>query len=287
MFPGMMNNMNYNNNNMNMMNNNNNINMMNNNNRNMNMMNNNNRNMNMMNNNNRNMNMMNNNNINMNLMNNFNMNMMNNNNMNMMNNNMNMINNIDMNQYKFILSLMLLLNPSLNINNQNNLNNMMNNFMNANPYFFQINNNNQQSNNQNNNSRIEIINQNDENINSSKKGGILPRKNTDNIQNEIKIDSFPGNFNSRINIVFLTGVGMKFSINTPINVSIKELFIAFIHRVNLDESVLGKMIYFLYNGKRIQVDLMETVIDYGLQDGSKIIVVDASNLIGGKYNKNE
>jgi len=253
----MMMNNNFNNNNMNMMMNNNNMNMMMNNN-NMNMINNG---SNMMNNN----NMMFNNN-NQNFMNMLNNNMVNN--MNMMNNN-----NFDISQYYLALNMMLLLNPSLNMNNQMNFMKMMINFMSSNPYFFQKNNN-----SQNNTTNINIIQQNDEAIKASKKGGILPRKN----DNKDNYDSFPGNNNERVNIIFITGTGAKFQIHTPIDTTVENLLIAFIRRVNLDKSVIGKMIYFLINGQRIPVKSQQNIIQYGLNDSSIIIVADASNLIGGR-----
>ena len=199
------------------------------------------------------------------------MNMLNNNmvnNLNMMNNN-----NFDINQYNLILNMMLMLNPSLNMDNQMNFMNMMNNFISANSYFFQKNNN-----NQNNTSNINIIQQNNDAVKASKKGGMLPRNSNDNEN----YDSFPGNNNKRINIAFLTGTGAKFYINTPVDTTIENLLIAFIKRVNLDKSVIGKMIYFLINGKRIPVNSQQNIVNFGLLDSSIILVVDASNLIGGK-----
>ena len=40
--------------------------------------------------------------------------------------------------------------------------------------------------------------------------------------------------------MFISGTGMKIPINAPINISLHNLFVAFIYKVNLDESVLGK-----------------------------------------------
>lgn len=42
------------------------------------------------------------------------------------------------------------------------------------------------------------------------------------------------------------------------------------------------MIYFLINGKRIPVNSQQNIVNFGLLDSSIILVVDASNLIGGK-----
>jgi hypothetical protein len=242
--------------------------------------------MNMMNNNmmNNNMNMMNN---NMNMMNNnfqFN-NVMNNNNiMNNLNNfnNMNPVNlsNINPMTFQLMLNFMLMMNPNLNANNQNNINNMMINFMSNNPFVYQLFMN-QQNNNMNfnnNNNKISVLKETSEKIkNASKKGGILPR--TGNINNN---DPFFGNPNKRIFIMFISGTGMKIPINAPINVSLHDLFVAFIHKVNLDESVLGKYIYFLYNGGKLKINEERSISSLGFKDADLIIVIDTSNLLGGK-----
>ena len=260
MFPNQFNNWDNNmmNNNMNMMNNN--MNMMNNN---MNMMNNN------MNNNFQFNNVMNNNNI-MNNLNNWN----NFNNMNQVN-----LSNINPMTFQLMLNFMLMMNPNLNVNNQNNVNNMMVNFMSNNPFVYQLFMN-QQNNNMNfnnNNNKINVLKETSEKIkNASKKGGILPR--TGNINNS---DPFLGNPNPRIFIMFISGTGMKIPINAPINISLHDLFVAFIHKVNLDESVLGKYIYFLYNGGKLKIDEQKSLSSLGFKDADLIIVIDTSNLLGG------
>ena len=239
-----------------------------------------NNNMNMMNNN---MNMMNN-----NMNNNFQFNnVMNNNNiMNNLNNwnnfnNMNQVNlsNINPMTFQLMLNFMLMMNPNLNVNNQNNVNNMMVNFMSNNPFVYQLFMN-QQNNNMNfnnNNSQINVLKETSEKIkNASKKGGILPR--TGNINNS---DPFLGNPNLRIFIMFISGTGMKIPINAPINISLHDLFVAFIHKVNLDESVLGKYIYFLYNGGKLKIDEQKSLSSLGFKDADLIIVIDTSNLLGG------
>ena len=220
---------------------------------------------------------MNNNNFRMNNNINMGMNMYNN----MLMNNMNM--NIDPLTYQFMFNMMLMLNPNLNVNNQINLNNMMMNFMNANPYLYQMYNNNNNINNNinnNNNNMISLNTKSNDIQNASKNGGILR-----NIS-ESSYDPFIGNTNKRIPILFRTGVGIKIMMNVPIDVTVHDLLIAFIHKVNLDESVLGKMIYFLFNGNKIKLDEKKNIIDYGFVESSNVLVVDASNLIGGDYIKN-
>ena len=251
---------------------------------------------NMMNNNMMNNNMMNNNMMNNNIMNN--MNVMNNfNNMNNMNNmnNINMFNlaNINPMTFKLMLNFMLMMNPNINTNNQNNVNNMMMNFMNANPFVYQLfmnyqknnvnnmaNNINNNNNNNNNHNNIDIIDKSKEYEKKAEKGGIIPRPN--NFSGRSAYDPFAGNPNLRIPILFFTGTGLKITINVPINVSIKDLFIGFIQKMGLDKSVIGKFIYFLYNGQKMDVNDQQSVNDFGLKTTDVIIVVDTSNLLGGK-----
>ena len=138
------------------------------------------------------------------------------------------------------------------------------------------------NNNNSNNNKIDILKETSEKIkNASKKGGILPRNGNNNNLNYNNNDPFPGNTSLRIVIVFITGTGMKIPINAPINVSLHDLFIAFIHKVNLDESVLGKYIYFLYNGGRLKINEQKTISNFGFKTGDFIIVIDTSNLLGG------
>ena len=138
------------------------------------------------------------------------------------------------------------------------------------------------NNNNSNNNKIDILKETSEKIkNASKKGGILPRNGNNNNLNYNNNDPFPGNTSLRIVIVFITGTGMKIPINAPINVSLHDLFIAFIHKVNLDESVLGKYIYFLFNGGRLKINEQKTISNFGFKTGDFIIVIDTSNLLGG------
>jgi len=265
MFPNQFNNWDNNMMNNNMMNNN----MMNNNMMNNNMMNNN-----MMNNNFQFNNIMNNNNINNNL-----------NNWNNFNNNMNQVNlaNINPMTFQLMLNFMLMMNPNINVNNQNNVNNMMANFMANNPFVYQLfmnqQNNNMNFNNNNSSNKLKVLKETSEKIkNASKKGGILPRVGNSNINNN---DPFFGNPNKRIFIMFISGTGMKVPINAPINISLHDLFVAFIHKVNLDESVLGKYIYFLFNGGKLKIDEQQSISSLGFKDADLIIVIDTSNLLGG------
>ena len=237
--------------------------------------------------------MMNNNNINNNMM--FNQNltnsmMMNNNinNPNMMNNNFNMnnnmnnfnMNNINQNTLQYMYNFMLMMNPNLNVNNPMNINNNLMNFFNANPLFFQYFMNSQNGFNNNiNNNNINNFNISQGNANNTKIG-ILPRPDP----NDNKTKTFlicPNNMGERCNIMFITGAGLKTMIVAPINLQVKELFKEYIRKMGQDPGVLGKYIYFLYNGNKMDLNESKTIFKYGLNCSNVIMVVDTSNLLGG------
>ena len=218
---------------------------------------------------------------NMNVMNNFN-NLGNMNNMNVFN-----PSNINPMTYQLMLNFMLMMNPNINTNDNNNVNFMMMNFMNANPFVYQLFMNSQQNNFNNNfnnwtNSNVNILRgKSENNKNSIEKGGLLPRPGQNNSNMNNSKDPFFGNPNPRINIVFISGTGIKVTMNAPNNISVHDLFVAFIHRMGLDESVLGKYIYFLINGHKIPTDEQTNIVNYGFNSASTIVVLDTSNLLGG------
>ena len=111
----------------------------------------------------------------------------------------------------------------------------------------------------------------------------MPRPNRNNGQNIAQsepFDPFFGNTNRRMVIIFITGTGMKVPMNVPIDVSAENVFIAFIQKMNLDKSVLGKFIYFLNNGRKISTKEKRNLVQLGLKDSDVFIVVDTSNLLG-------
>ena len=239
--------------------------------------------------------MMNNNNINNNMM--FNQNltnsmMMNNNinNPNMMNNNFNMnnnmnnfnMNNINQNTLQYMYNFMLMMNPNLNVNNPMNINTNLMNFINANPFFFQYFMNYQNSNNNNMNTGNNTFNAFRGDL-SNAKIGILPRPNPNN-PNSNQSKSFficPEHVGGRMNIMFITGTGIKTMVIAPENLPVRELFKEYIKKMGQDPAVLGKYIYFLYNGNKININEPKSVTQFGLNSSNVIMVVDTSNLLGG------
>ena len=223
---------------------------------------------------------------NMNDMNNMNMNMnMNDMNMNYMNymNNMNMnMNNINPAMVNAFLNMMMM-NQNIMNNNQMDLNNMVN------PSIFQMN---QQNNN--NFNRFQVSrNQNEQSI--IQNGGVLPRANGVNNNNKVKKeDIFPGYIGPRLNIIFETGAGHIFNFPTPLNVTVSQLLHKFIGKVGVSDSLLGKKIFFIFNGKTIPINESRSVEAYfkeesiGASNQTKIVVIDGNNVIGalnhGIYN---
>ena len=222
---------------------------------------------------------MNNNNFN-NLMNNFNMNNMPNFNM---NNNMNMnMNNMNPMMLQFMYNFMMMMNPNVNVNNPMNINTNLMNFINANPFFFQYFMNYQNSNNNNMNTGNNTFNAFRGDL-SNAKIGILPRPNPNN-PNSNQPKSFficPERVGGRMNIMFITGTGIKTMVIAPENLPVRELFKEYIKKMGQDPAVLGKYIYFLYNGNKININEPKSVTQFGLNSSTVIMVVDTSNLLGG------
>ena len=166
--------------------------------------------------------------------------------------------------------------------------NLMMNSMMGNGQGFMMNNNNINNNmmfNQNLTNSM-MMNNNINNFNISQgnanntKIGILPRPDP----NDNKTKAFlicPNNMGERCNIMFITGAGLKTMIVAPINLQVKELFKEYIRKMGQDPRVLGKYIYFLYNGLKIDINEPKTVFQFGLNASNVIMVVDTSNLLGG------
>ena len=202
-------------------------------------------------------------------------------------NNMNNMNNMNINPaaYQAFINMMNM-NQNYNLDPMT-LNNLMIQYMMMNPNFFQM--NNPQLNNFQNLNKIQ--NANFGNLNNQsiiQNGGVMPRPNKFNQSMANNIESFPGNFNKRINIIFETGTGLKINIPTPINVTVNELLLKFANRVGVSESLINQKLFFVVNGGTIKANEKSLVGNYFrnnsgfLNDQMKIIVLDASNVIGAK-----
>ena len=194
------------------------------------------------------------------------------NNMNMNMNNMNSCM-LNMNNINFELCKAFFYTMMMNQNTMNPLNTMIN------PYLFLMN----QQNNSPNTRFISSRNQNEQTI--IQNGGVLPRTFRENNNNKNNIP-FPEYTGHRINIIFETGTGLKYIFPSPLNVPLKEVLLMFMRKVGVSESLLGYKIFFILNGLTISKNEESSVKAYfekhnfGMPNQVKIVVIDASNVIG-------
>ena len=84
------------------------------------------------------------------------------------------------------------------------------------------------------------------------------------------------------NIIFDSSDNFRITLLVPYDAKMKDVFIAFIQKAGLHESVLGKFINFLFNGMLVDYKEEKTVYEFGIRnDFCTIIVLDTSNLLGG------
>ena len=77
-----------------------------------------------------------------------------------------------------------------------------------------------------------------------------------------------------MNIGFESNSGHKKIIATPVDIKVKDLLLAFAEEVNIDKRNLGKNIFFLFNGSKININEEKNIKEYGLRDFSIITVLD-------------
>ena len=115
------------------------------------------------------------------------------------------------------------------------------------------------------------------------KEGKVPR----NIFSQVKqnAESIPlkNNNNSDIvNVCFEITSGQKFNEQASKSMKIKDLFIRFITRLGFNQSIIEKDIYFLFNGTNVNINQNKTLRELGIENNSKIIVLDTKGIIGAK-----
>lgn len=62
--------------------------------------------------------------------------------------------------------------------------------------------------------------------------------------------------------------------------TMKELFKEFVLRIGLTENVIGKNLFFISNGIKIDTNCEETIKQKNIFDGHQILVYDTNNVIG-------
>ena len=202
------------------------------------------------------------------MMNNMNNNINNNmNNNNMFNNNMNpMINNMIPNPSKMEI-IMHLMNQNAYMQNQIEINNQL--IFKLFQDYFQISNFNNLF--QDNNPNLQGIN----NFN------IQNNLNNNNSNASNDIDDFPGYFGKRIRISFELSTGKYVPMDPPENIKVSELLSNFMKKMKLNENLIDKKIFFIFNGCKLKKDDRRNISEIGILHTSRIIVLDSGNIMGG------
>ena len=151
-----------------------------------------------------------------------------------------------------------IVNQNIQMTNQISYNNNIINLIIKNPLFFP---------NQNN---INIMN------------NQIPHSNLIHSQKEKEL--FPGNNNRRINVFFQATNGSQTRIAAPINIKIKDLFLAYANKMEINPLSLGKEIFFIFNGHKVNINEQKDLISFGLKENFKISVFDSRNIMGGNLN---
>ena len=194
--------------------------------------------------------------------------------------------NLDPMTFNMMLNMMNVMHPNMGYNSNNynyNMNNsadsmnLMMNWMNMNPLLLQMYNNMFQNNNmsQNYNNNINLNNSNNSQANVA--GGI------NNNKPEMCYDLSPNNNEQKFNVVFVHPTGKKIMIICPISLKVKDLLLQYISRIGLSDSLIGKDIFFIYNGLKIDEKEEKQVSQYFFHGMlHNILVVDTKNIIGAK-----
>ena len=201
--------------------------------------------------------------------------------------------------FNVMLNMMNILYPNMgyninnyNMNNQQILMNMMMNWMNTNPIILQmynnvlsnynnlnqnINNNNNNINMNNNAKRMNFVNVSKSDLEQIKvNGGVLNTNAANfNLDTTNPFDNSP-----KLNIIFMTQKHQRATIIATYNMKIKDLLMKYISKIGLGPNVMGNSIFFLFNGKQIDINEEQTIRDYGLKAGAIILVLDVKEVIG-------
>ena len=190
---------------------------------------------------------------------NFNLNIINNN-LNNIINSMNNINSILLgqqdNNYTPINFIKSIMNQNIQMANQILFNSNIINLTINNPLFFQNSNN--------------IIEQNNLVHN------IIPKNEKINV-----VDLFPENKNIKLFLKFMYADSSKIIIKAPPDIKIKDLLLAYVKKMGINPNLLGKKIYFLFNGCKININEDKDLISFGFRDWTTIIVNETNRMIGG------
>ena len=196
--------------------------------------------------------------------------------------------NFDPMTFNMMLNMMNVMHPNMgynsnnynyNMNNSEDSMNLMMNWMNMNPLLLQMYNNNMFQNNynmpQNYNNNINLNNSNNNQTNFN--GGT-------NTNAPSTCYDLSQNSNEQIfNVIFIHQTGKKTMMKCPYSFKVKDLLLQYISRMGLNDYVIGKEIFFIYNGLKID-EKEEKIIGQFFFQGmlQTILVVDTKNIIGAK-----
>ena len=171
---------------------------------------------------------------------------------------------------------MVNMNPNFGMNSQILLNQNLMGMMNQNNFGFNMNNQNQNFNQNMGQFQFSGFGN---NMGTGVQGGNLPRRIIPNI------DSYPGYFGPRINVIFEISTGPKINIPAPPTETVQGLLIKFCERVGINKKLLEKEIICIYNANYIKPNNQSTLQQFfqqnmGLNDQGKVVVIDAQNIIG-------
>ena len=87
-------------------------------------------------------------------------------------------------------------------------------------------------------------------------------------------------FSNKMNIKFQLSSGNKINMVVPETISLKTLLEEFVRKIGFDKKILNRDIYFLYNGIKMDINDIRSVIDLNINDSSIILVVDTKGILG-------
>jgi len=109
---------------------------------------------------------------------------------------------------------------------------------------------------------------------------------SNNNQISITIIDKNGLLSKMIDIEFLTASGNKTNIKSSKLISVSELMKLYINIMELEENMIDKNIFFIFNGLKLKFKSKETLNSLLTDEAQKIkiIVIDPKNIIGSKIN---
>jgi hypothetical protein len=115
--------------------------------------------------------------------------------------------------------------------------------------------------------------------------GEVPRKIFSQIKNNKEIISINTDYNPNIiNVCFEISSGQKFNEKAAKNMIFKDLCINFVTKLGFQKSIIeNKDIIFLFNGTKVDINQKKNLREIGIENNSKILVLDLKGLIGAYF----